>query len=67
MKRGLVLDASVVIKVLASGRPRAILRASATRRVVIAVTSREVLRHPPHPGDRDDPLGPLVQDGTVDE
>jgi hypothetical protein len=66
MKRGLVLDASVVINVLASGQPRAILRASATRRVVIAVTSREVFRHPLRPGDRDDPLGPLVQDGTVE-
>lgn len=66
MKKGLVLDASVIINVLGSGFARRILDALATRLVVADVTSREIVRNPLDPLDRSNPIDGLVAQGVVE-
>lgn len=67
MNDGLVLDTSVILNLLGSGRADRILGALRGRRVVLAVTSREILRHPLAPDATCDPLQPLVAAGLVEQ
>jgi hypothetical protein len=64
---GLVLDTSVVLNILGSGRAETILGALNVRRLVIAVTSREILRHPLHPKAGGDPLESIIAAGLVEK
>ena len=67
MKRaGVVLDTSVMLNVLGSGHAETILGALRGRRVVVAVTSREVLRHPLH-REALDPLASVVEAGLLEK
>ena len=67
MSGGLVLDTSVVLNILGSGRAPTILRALDGRKVVVGVTSREVLRHPLDPKAVGDHLGPLISAGLMEK
>lgn len=66
MKKGLVLDASVIINVLASGAAERILGALSTRLVVADVTSREIVRNPLDPSDRTNPIDALAAQRVVE-
>lgn len=60
MATGVVLDTSVVLNLLSSGHAERIITAMAGRCIVVAVTSREVLRHPLTPNAKGDPLQALI-------
>lgn len=62
---GVVLDTSVLLNILGTGKAQTILAAIQGRRVIVSVTSREVLRHPLDPLAVD-PVGPLVAAGLVE-
>jgi hypothetical protein len=66
MSRAVVLDTSVVLNLLGSGHADRILGALRGRGVVVAVTSREILRHPLMPDATRDPLEPLLAAGLVE-
>jgi len=63
---GVVLDTSVMLNILGSGQAETILAALRGRRIVIAVTSREVVRHPLEPQSSGDPMAPLLAAGLVE-
>jgi hypothetical protein len=67
MNPGVVLDTSVVVNLLASGHPETILRALGVRRVIVAVTSREILRHPLDTSRKGDPMAPLIEAGVIEQ
>src|SRR5664279_1952178 len=60
MATGVVLDTSVVLNLLGSGHAERIITAMAGRCIVVAVISREVLRHPLTPNAKGDPLQTLI-------
>jgi hypothetical protein len=66
MNDGVVLDTSVVLNLLGSGRAERILGSLRGRRLVVAVTSREIVRHPLAPNATTDPLEPLIVAGVVE-
>jgi len=66
MSPGVVLDASVILNLLGSGKVTTILGAIPGRRIVVEVTSGEVLRHPLEPKSDGDPLAPLVLAGLLE-
>jgi hypothetical protein len=66
MSGGLVLDTSVVLNILGSGRAETILGALGGRRIVVTVTSREIIRHPLDPKATGNPLEALVAAGLVE-
>jgi predicted nucleic acid-binding protein len=61
----LVLDASVIINVLATGCAEQLLHALPHRCLIVATTSREVLRHPLDRKATGDPLKKLVDEGLL--
>ena len=67
MTSGVVLDTSVILNILGSGQAEAILAALDCRKVIVTVTSREVLRHPLEPSSPRDPIAPLVAAGLVEK
>lgn len=67
MTSGVVLDTSVMLNVLGSGHAETILGALQGRRIAVAVTSREVIRHPLEPRMSGDPLASLVTAGLVEK
>jgi hypothetical protein len=66
MTDGMVLDTSVILNLLGSGRADRILGALRGRKVVVAVTSREIIRHPLAPDATRDPLGPLIAAALIE-
>jgi hypothetical protein len=66
MTSGIVLDTSVMLNILGSGEAQTILAALQGRRIVVAVTSREVIRHPLEAQRSGDPMGPLMEAGLVE-
>jgi hypothetical protein len=67
MTNGVVLDTSVILNLLGSGRADRILGALRGRKVVVAATSREVIRHPLAPNATRDPLEPLLAAGLLEK
>ena len=63
---GVVLDTSVMLNVLGSGQAEIILAALRGRRIVVTVTSREVIRHPLEAQSSGDPMAPLITAGLVE-
>jgi hypothetical protein len=66
MNDGVVLDTSVILNLLGSGRADRILGVLRGRRIVVAVTSREIIRHPLAPEATRDPLEPLAAAGLIE-
>jgi predicted nucleic acid-binding protein len=65
MRLGIVLDTSVVLNLLGSGRVASVLAAIPGRCVVVEVASGEVMRHPLD-GTTGDHLTPLVAAGLLE-
>lgn len=63
---GIVLDTSVILNILGSGHAEAMLSALGGRRIVVTVTSREVIRHPLEPRRAGDPIAPLIVEGLIE-
>lgn len=61
----LILDASVMINLLGSGKEKEVLVALERKPLMIDVTSREIRRHPLRPKEVQDPLQLLVQQNLV--
>jgi hypothetical protein len=64
---GVVLDTSVMLNILGSGQAESVLAALQARRIVVAVTSREVIRHPLESRPSGDPLAPLIGAGLLEK
>ncbi len=67
MSGGVVLDTSVMLNILGSGHAEGVLAALQGRRIVVAVTSREVIRHPLEARPSADPLAPLIGAGLLEK
>ena len=67
MTDGVMLDTSVILNLLGSGRADRILGALRGRRVVVAATSREIIRHPLAPEATRDPLEALLAAGLLEK